>query len=106
MSSRLSTCQRWISQAKEKGVNPSLSFFFCHEPYRATHVRPNLVCIFFAGAADPYVKMTLGEHQRVSKTVKNTMSPVWDEHFEFQLDAACDELLFTVCELDTRAVGQ
>jgi hypothetical protein len=52
----------------------------------------------FAGAADPYVKMTLGEHQRVSKTVKNTVSPVWD--------AACDELLFTVCELDTRAAGQ
>ena len=61
---------------------------------------------FFAGAADPYVKVTLGEHQRVSKTVKNTVSPVWDEHFEFQLDAACHELLFTVCELDTRAARQ
>jgi len=72
------------------------------------NVRAKLVwsAFFSAGAADPYVKMTLGEHQRVSKTVKNTVSPVWDEHFEFQLDAGCDELLFTVCELDTRAAGQ
>jgi len=48
------------------------------------------------GAADPYVKMTVGEHRRVSKTVKNSLNPEWDEHFEFELDTACNELLFTV----------
>lgn len=52
------------------------------------------------GAADPYVKMMVGKHQRVSKTVKNSLKPEWDEHFEFELDAACNELLLTVCELD------
>jgi len=54
--------------------------------------------ISMPGAANPYIKITVGEHKRVTKTLKNTLSPQWDEHFDFDIDSSCHELLFTVGE--------
>ena len=35
------------------------------------------------GKSDPYCKLTLHKKSVKSKTVYKTLSPVWDEHFDF-----------------------
>ena len=36
------------------------------------------------GSSDPYAKLTLRGETRTSKTVKKTLNPRWDEHFEWR----------------------
>ncbi len=36
------------------------------------------------GTSDPFVRLTLGPAHKQSKTVPNTLSPVWEETFAFE----------------------
>jgi hypothetical protein len=40
--------------------------------------------------------MSFGEHERVTQIQSNTLNPSWDEQFVFDLDASCENLVFTV----------
>jgi hypothetical protein len=61
----------------------------------------HLPCMDLTGSADPYVKMVMGDHhKRVTKTLKNTLSPQWNEHFTFELDSTCNEMVFTLMDWD------
>ena len=40
------------------------------------------------GKSDPYVKMSVGAKQHQSRTVKNTVEPVWDETWEVALEVS------------------
>jgi Ca2+-dependent lipid-binding protein len=53
------------------------------------------------GAADPYVTFDImGEKQRKSKTIKNTLSPEWREEFVFDITDDKGELVLTVWDYD------
>ena len=53
------------------------------------------------GAADPYVTLDIiGQEQRRSKTIKNTLNPEWKEEFIFDIKDDKEELLLTVWDWD------
>ena len=53
------------------------------------------------GAADPYVTFDImGQKQRKSKTIKNTLSPEWKEEFVFDITDDKGELVLTVWDYD------
>ena len=52
------------------------------------------------GKADPYVKIMVGEQQRVTKTLKNTLSPQWDERFAVDVESSCRQVVLTLMDWD------
>ena len=52
------------------------------------------------GNADPYVKMVVGEHQRVTGTLKNTLRPHWDERFVVDVESSCRQIVLTLMDWD------
>ena len=59
--------------------------------YFATHSLP-----VTPGAADPYVKISVGKRECCTTTKKNTLTPEWDEHFVFDIDSNSEYLVLTV----------
>jgi len=69
-----SNCGEW--------AQPFLSFPFL-SPFPP---KPPLISVFLAGKSDPYAIVTFERFRYKSKTIKNTLNPVWDETFEFEVN--------------------
>lgn len=58
-----------------------------------------IVCDTFSRSSDPYVILRVGNKESRTKTIKKSLSPIWEERFQFNVRDLNQESVY-VCVMD------
>ena len=77
-----------------------LTYFYLHRIHVNVFRASNLPPFDETGLSDPFVLLRIGSLQYQTDVVLNTLNPVWDELFVFNVTSLEQELCFTVVDDD------